>query len=178
MANSSRLNPKLQRARTKLFGRYSVLKNSLALTLLFLSFLLISSALGKFSDMGRLLVVLYGAVVLVLSLALIAEFLAKTFRAQIDPAVVRYSALASTNSFLGLVLPMLYFNVSLLVVMRALWRIANYDTVWCSLRRSLVQSYYGHNVYWQVNNIIVLTLVITIALFLWGGALEKMKRSN
>lgn len=168
--------PQLKNYRLRIFNRYTVLKNFLALSLLFAGFMLISAALLKVSNPGRLFVVFFGVIVLILAKILIVEFALKTFRAQVDPSIVRYSALTSVNAFFGLIMPLLYINVTLLYVIRALSWMPKVDTVWCQLRQTLVSMYYSNNIYWHLNSLIFIILLMVVALFIWGGALEKMRR--
>lgn len=177
-ARATVLKNRTGRLRTRLFNKYSVFKNFLALSLLFLSYLFLSRALRVDSDLARLALVVYASIVAVLALVLIVEFFVKTVRLQNDPRIVRYTALVSFNGFFGLVLPAMMFNFLLAHIMRMLAWMGNYNTIWCELRRGLVSYYYRNDIYWQIASLIGITLVILVALFIWGGALERMHRKD
>jgi hypothetical protein len=169
--NSQNIRTKVKR----LDNSYLVVKNFFALSFIFLAALILS-AIDKRSETAKIFLMIFFGFVILLSVALIIEFIIKTVRLQNEPQVKRYSALVSLNSIFGLILPMFYINLLLSKVMLYASWLENRGTFFCKIRCSIVDFYYDYGIYWQMHKIIFYTALISITLFLWGGLFEKRGR--
>lgn len=161
---------------SRFFRNYLVFKNFLALSFLFLSFILLVPVLNNLRDWGKLVAVVYAFVIVALSLGLIAEFALKVFRLQLDTTIRRYSAIVTFNGVFGFIMPLFFLNVALANAMGALSSMNNYQTIFCQMRTSLVAFYRFNRVYGRIDDLIFASLLIFIALFVWGGVIEMYHR--
>ncbi len=167
----------LQRKIYKLDNKYLVVRNFIGLCFFFLAALILSP-LNRDTDLAKLLLVLFNGVVILLSLGLMAEFVLRTLWLQNEPKVNRYSAIVSLNSFFGLVLPLTFINILLHKTVFYLGHMNNYKTIFCELRSTFVDFYYDNNVYHFIYRLIFWLVIMAFALFLFGGAVEKIFKNK
>jgi hypothetical protein len=121
----------------------------------------------------RVLIGIYGIVVIVLTLALIAEFAWKTVQLQALPEIRRYSSLVSLNAVFGLIAPLIYLDLLSGTMVRLLNTFPKYNNILCDLRLCLIKFYQQNYVHWQLQNLILACTIMVIALFLFGGLIER-----
>ncbi len=159
----------------KLSNKYLVVKNFVAV-MLFVIALWLLSPLSTQSELAKLLLMIYSIIVLGLITLLIMELIVKTVQLQNEKEIKRYSAVVSLNSFFGLVFPLYFANIVLSKAVMYAGLLHDYDTIFCKLRYSLVNFYYSTQVYWKIEQIIFWVALLSIALFFFGGVIEKTKR--
>lgn len=169
---------KLNEVRAKWLARfmnnYLVLRTYVGLSFFVFAFAFFVFVLRLGGDFGRLAIVIYGLILLGLCKILVFEYVLKTINLQRVPVVKSYSAIVSANTVLGLIMPLIYFNVILAVVMKALASMTNYNTFFCQVRMSLVNFYYNIELYAQINTLIFWLVIFTAVLFLFGGLAERI----
>ncbi len=158
----------------KLLGNYFVIKTWLALTFFVLAFGFFAFVLRTAGDLGRILLVVYGIIMIFLCLVLMMEYFIKTVTLQKDKDVKIFSAILSVNTFFGLVLSLLYINIILAVTIRSLALMTYYGTFFCKVRLSLVSFYYNNQIYSQINSVIFWIVIFNIIIFLFGGLFERL----
>jgi hypothetical protein len=158
----------------RLDNQYLVLKNFWALTCILLAFMILLP-LRREGDGAKFFLVLFGFGFILLSLGLIVEFIVKTARLQVDPLVKRYSAIVSLNSFFGLIAPLAYINYTLGKVIFMLSRIRTDNKFACELKCSIVDTYFENNVAWYLDKTIFFLVIMSIALFMFGGVIERSR---
>ncbi len=155
-----------------------VIKDSVALLFLFTSFLVLVPILQSPSPWIRLAVIVYGFIVIVLAGLLIAQYLLKSFKLQLNTSVRRYSAILSLNTVFGLLLPLKIVSFLLGKLMPALRYLPDQQTIFCEVRRSVVNMYYSQNIADQLSQFIFWGFVLTLALFLFGSLAERLTKKS
>jgi len=160
----------------RFFNNYLVMKNWMVLTFFVASFAFFAFVL-RISELGRILITFYGFFVILLCFLLMAEYVYKTIHLQ-RIEVRNYSAFLSINTVFGLILPLIYFDVILAVVMRSMYFMTYYGTFLCKVRVSIVNFYYNTGSFQQVNNLIFWLVIMTAILFIFGGLVERTLRTR
>jgi hypothetical protein len=157
----------------RLTNPFLVVRRFTALSIVVFAFSFFTPLTHANSDLGKLLLVLLGTIILVLSLALIIEYGIKIFRLQ-RVRSNRYSAALAVNTLLGLFAPLMYGNIVLMNIMKALGSMSDYGTIWCQMRYSLVNFYNWNHVYFKVNELAWIILLSVVVIFLFGGFIENL----
>lgn len=174
---NSRMTERTRRLIARFSNRFLLIRSFFALTLFAASYIFFTPLLRLNSDLGRIFLAVYGGLILILALFIVIEYFIKTVRLQNSDAK-NYSAIVSINTFLGVIIPLFYSNAILATVIKALSQIQNYGTFFCEIRCSVVKFYYHNDIYYQVNQLIYLLVVVAFLFFLIGGFLEKNFRKN
>lgn len=160
---------------SRLNNRYLVVKDFIA----FLFFVLagfVMSPVARDSEAMKLFMVLVYSLISFLGLLLITEFIVRTLRLQSETKVKRYSAIVSLNSIFGLVLPLWFVNYFVMRAIELMSRMGNYSTFICEIRLAFVDFYYSTDIYQLVNSVILASMVIAIAAFIFGGIWERGRK--
>lgn len=168
---------RLVRYLDKLENRYFVFKSFMGLTFIAIAFFFFTPLLKVKSDIAELFLVVFGTFVLILTIALIIEFIVKTYRLQATETN-RFSALLSANLFFGLTIPVLYINLTLLSVIKSLQGLTNFNTFWCDMRYTIIGFYYSNGIYTHLMNLFFVLTLTSIFLFVFGGYFEKLRNSR
>lgn len=158
-------------------NRYLVLRDFIALTF-FVAALYVMAPLARESQATRVMLSIYGAVVILISLWLIITFVVKTVRLQADPKIKRYSALVSLNSFFGLSMPILFINLVLFKVVGGfLFFMPKTGSIFCQFRHWLYDFLYRDiHIYQKLDQLFMFTVLLAVAVFMIGGVWEKTNR--
>lgn len=157
---------------SRLNNRYLVVKDFIA----FMFFVLagfVMSPVAMDSEAMKLFMTFVYLLISGLGLLLIIEFVIRTLRLQAETRVKRYSAIVSLNSIFGLALPLWFINYFVMRAIELMSRMKNYTTFICEIRLAFVDFYYSTDIYQLVNNVILATMVIAVAAFIFGGILER-----
>ena len=171
---------KLQQMRAKwlarFMNRFLVLRTSVGLAFFVLAFGFFTFFLRLGGDLGRIMIVVYGVLLILGCFALIVEYVLKTVNLQRETGFRSYSSILAVNTVFGFILPLIYTNIVLAVVIRSLSMMTYYGTFLCQARMSMVNFYYNNQIYTQQQSIIFWTVIMTLVLFLFGGLLERVFR--
>lgn len=160
----------------RFMNRYLVVRTSVGLTFFVVAFGFFTFILRLGGDLGRLMIVIYGAVLLFLCGVLVLEYILKTVNLQRETSLRSYSTVLAVNTLFGLIVPLFYFNVVLAVVIRALSTMSYYGTFLCQARMSVANFYYNTQVYTQIHTITFWIVIMALALFIFGGLFERVWR--
>lgn len=164
----------------RLFARkgseYIVFESAVSLVFFTLAFLVFVPLLRRDSAILDLLVVIYGAFVIVWAFSTIYDYLIKASRLLINRQVANYSLLSALNTVLGLALPLFVINSVSYIVMNTLGGMPHMGSALCEIRMSFVRFYNAANIYNQLNSLVFWTLVFSLGLLVLGGLVERMNR--
>ncbi len=169
--NLSRIN---QRASSILLHKYLLLRSLIGLSFFVLSVYMFVPFAKSRGDLFKGALLLYTIFVILLCLALIAGFIRRTIMLQNDVQARNYSIIVSLNSFIGLILPLIYSNALALTAIKIASQITNYGTFFCQIRCSIVREYYQNGIYAKMSDLIYLLIVMTFVLLIFGSFIEKM----
>lgn len=157
----------------KFSKRYLIFRSFFGLSFLTLAYLFFSPVVRLNSDLARLFLVIFGSIVLLMCLFMFFEYIIKTVRLQ-NSNTNNYSALLAVNTFTGLIIPLLYVNLILSTIMKALGSMNNYGTFLCHIRNTIVNFYYWNNIYFLINQLVGILIVSALFLFIFGGFIERL----
>lgn len=157
----------------RMFSFFINTKQTVGLLFLFLAFTTFSLVAYSGGDAGRVIVMLYGLVVLGMAMGSIFHYIAKTVLLQNDKTVARYVAINTVNTFVGLLVPLFVLNEVVRVLMNLASQITNYSTFFCQIRCSVVEYYWRSDIYTNVNTLLFWSVVILFGYWLVGGFVER-----
>jgi len=166
----------LKEVLNKVLHNYLVFRSFIAVTFFVIAYVLFTPFEDTNSDLLKIILAIYGFFVIAVSVFLIFEYLTKIIKLQMNTDIKVYSSLVSINTVFGLIFPLFYINVILNNIMFVFSRITNYGTVLCTIRFAMVRFYYSNQIYFHTTNFIMLLVVLTTLLFLFGGFVERLVR--
>lgn len=161
----------------KVFDDIFVTRTFIGVTFFFLALIVFSPLINRDSDLLKILVSLYGFLVIALILGLFYELIKKTVWLQrVESYKGNFATLFSVNLFLGLVMPLIYLNVVLEIIVRAFSLIPSYGTILCEIRMAFVRFYYSNGIPFQMGQLTYWLIIMVAVLFIFGNFFEKLYR--
>lgn len=157
----------------RMFNYFINAKQTVGLSFLFLAFSIFALVAYEGGDAGRIIVMIYGAIVVLMGFASLLSYVRKTVDLQNDVKVARYVAINSINTFVGLLIPLFLLNETVRVLINLASQLTNFGTFFCTIRCSVVQYYWQSDIYNNVNTLIFWALVILVGYWLVGGFVER-----
>lgn len=147
----------------------------------FLASLFFISSLGIFTtvlrrgeDALKLIVVIYGFVLLLFFLNNISVFIINVTRSAINKSP-NFPAILLFNTFFGFISQLFFFNLTLAIIIRTLAYMSRTNTLVCEFKCSIVSFYYNTQLYAQINNLIWWIILGSIAAFVAGNYLVWLR---
>lgn len=160
----------------RLSNKYLVLKNFIGLTFIYFSVLILSPVIRTSGYYTKTLFIFFLLIVVVLIGLLMFEYLVKMKRMQ-SSSIRHFSIAVALNSFIGFVVPIFFLNAVLWQIVKILKFMPHKGDFWCNLRIDILDFYFSNNIYSKLDEIGMWSLVIVIALFIWGGTLERIRKN-
>ncbi len=157
----------------RMFNNFIGVKQTVGLMFLFLAFSVFSMVAYSGGDAGRIIVMIYGFIVLVMGVASLVGYVGRTVALQNDKTVARYVAINSVNTFVGLLIPLFLINEVVRMMINLAAQLTNYGTLFCHIRCTVVDYYWKSDIYNNVNTLLFWGVVILLGYWLIGGLVER-----